>query len=115
MKKLYRSRTNKMIAGVCGGLGEYLNIDATIVRLAFVLLTLMSGFGVLLYIVLWIIVPLEGESGSDLNRTHLTDVATEMKKTAQEMAGEVKKTVEEFKKKKNVKKGDEPETPAEEK
>jgi hypothetical protein len=59
----------------------------------------MSGFGVLLYIVLWIIVPLEGEGATDLNRDHLTHVAEEMKDKAQEVAGEVRKTVEEFKKK----------------
>lgn len=58
--KLYRSRTDVMVAGVCGGLGRYLGIDATLVRLFFVLLALGSGVGVLLYLVLWLIVPREG-------------------------------------------------------
>lgn len=55
--KLYRSRTDKMIAGVCGGLGEYLRIDPTIIRLFFLLLGLSSGVGVPVYLVLWIIIP----------------------------------------------------------
>ncbi|MFO8037293.1 MAG: PspC domain-containing protein [Anaerolineales bacterium] len=58
--KLYRSRTNRMLGGVCGGLGIYLNIDPTIVRLLFILLLFGSDFGFLLYIVLWILVPEEG-------------------------------------------------------
>jgi len=56
-RKLYRSRNDSRIAGVCGGLGEYLDIDPTLVRLIFVLLALTGGHGVLLYIILWLIVP----------------------------------------------------------
>jgi len=56
-KKLYRSTNNKMIEGVCGGIAEYFNIDPTLVRLAFVLLALAGGPGVILYIILWIIMP----------------------------------------------------------
>jgi len=56
-KKLYRSRTERMLGGVCGGLGEYLNIDPTLVRLAFVAATLLGGPGALAYIILWIITP----------------------------------------------------------
>ena len=58
-KKLYRSRTERMLGGVCGGLGEYLNIDPTLVRLAFVAATLLGGPGIVAYIVLWIITPEE--------------------------------------------------------
>jgi phage shock protein PspC (stress-responsive transcriptional regulator) len=60
-KKLYRSRTNTMIAGVCGGIGEYLNIDATLVRIAFVVFSLFGGCGILLYFIMAIIVPLAPE------------------------------------------------------
>lgn len=59
-RRLYRSRTEKMIAGVCGGVAEYFNVDPTIVRLLWVLVTLLGGAGVLLYIVLWIVMPLQG-------------------------------------------------------
>ncbi len=57
-KKLYRSQTDQMLGGVCGGLAEYLGLDSTLVRLFFVLVTLFSGTGGLLYLVLWLIVPL---------------------------------------------------------
>ena len=57
-KRLLRSKNNKMIAGVCGGIGEYFGIDPTIVRLLWVLLTFFSGgVGVLAYIIAWIIIP----------------------------------------------------------
>ncbi|MEW6610428.1 MAG: PspC domain-containing protein [Patescibacteria group bacterium] len=97
MKKLYRSRTNKMIAGVCGGLAEYFNVDPTIVRLAFVLITFFQGFGILLYLVLWIIVPLEGSTDTNLDRDHLAHVGTEMKEKVESVVQEIKKTVEEIK------------------
>jgi phage shock protein PspC (stress-responsive transcriptional regulator) len=59
-KTLYRSRKERMIAGVCGGLAEYFSIDPTVVRLIFVLLTLFSkGFGILAYIILILAVPEE--------------------------------------------------------
>jgi phage shock protein PspC (stress-responsive transcriptional regulator) len=58
-KKLYRSKTNRIIAGVCGGLGEYLNIDATIIRLLLVAFSLMGGMGVIFYIIAAIIIPEE--------------------------------------------------------
>jgi phage shock protein C len=55
--RLYRSATDKAIAGVCGGLAHYFNIDPALVRLAFVVFALAGGASVLLYIVLWIAVP----------------------------------------------------------
>ncbi len=55
-KKLYRSRTDSMIAGVCGGLAEYFDIDASLVRVGAVLLTLAWGSGILAYVILWLIV-----------------------------------------------------------
>ena len=55
--KLYRSGENRMIAGVCGGLGEYFGIDPTIVRLAFILFFFAEGAGLLAYIIAWIILP----------------------------------------------------------
>jgi phage shock protein C len=56
-KKLYRSRKNSMIGGVCGGLGEYLNVDPTIMRLVAVLLVFADGIGLIAYIISWIIIP----------------------------------------------------------
>jgi phage shock protein C len=57
MKKLYRSRENSMIAGVCSGLGNYLGIDPTIVRLVIVLLAFYHFLGVWVYVVLAILIP----------------------------------------------------------
>ncbi len=56
-KKLYRSSTDRMLAGVCGGLGEYLGIDPTLVRLAVALMAIFGGHGLLFYLILWLIVP----------------------------------------------------------
>ncbi len=58
-RKLYRSLDNRKIAGVCGGLGDYFNIDPTIIRLLWVSMVLAVGTGVLAYILAWIIVPQE--------------------------------------------------------
>lgn len=57
IKRLYRSKKNRIIAGVCGGIGEYFNVDPTIIRLLWVILTLMGGAGILAYIIAWIIIP----------------------------------------------------------
>ena len=56
-KRLYRSRKDRMICGVCGGIAKYFNIDPTLVRLAFVLISMGAGSGVLAYIVVAIIIP----------------------------------------------------------
>jgi phage shock protein C len=60
--RLYRSKTDSMIGGVCGGVGAYFGIDPTLVRLIFVLLAIFGGGGVLFYLILWIVIPLEGRS-----------------------------------------------------
>ena len=56
-RRLYRSHTNRKLAGVCGGLAEYLNTDATLIRVLFVLLALLGGPGIVIYLLMWIIVP----------------------------------------------------------
>jgi phage shock protein C len=58
-RKLYRSKTNRKLAGVCGGLAQYFNIDATVIRVLFVVLAILGGSGLVLYLALWIIVPKE--------------------------------------------------------
>lgn len=59
--KLYRSRKEKIIAGVCGGLAEYFGIDPTWIRLAFVLFFFLAGSALLVYLIMWLIVPLRPE------------------------------------------------------
>lgn len=61
-KRLYRSRKNRMIAGVCGGLAEYANLDPVWVRLFFALFFLVGGSALIIYLVIWAIVPLEPEN-----------------------------------------------------
>ncbi|NIW48273.1 MAG: PspC domain-containing protein [Gammaproteobacteria bacterium] len=65
-KRLYRSRSERMIAGVCGGIGEYFNIDPTLVRLLFVAFTLAGGSGVLAYIIFLVVVPEEPQASNDI-------------------------------------------------
>jgi phage shock protein C len=59
IRRLYRSRTERMLGGVCGGLGVYFTIDPTLVRVLFVVLALGSGAGLIAYLLLLIIVPIE--------------------------------------------------------
>ena len=59
MKRLYRSRTNRVIAGVCGGIAEYSNIDPTVIRLLWLLVSLIWGAGIVAYIIALIIIPEE--------------------------------------------------------
>lgn len=56
-KKLYRSDTDKMILGVCGGLAEYFDIDATLIRIGWVVLVFMLGTGILAYLICALIIP----------------------------------------------------------
>lgn len=63
VKRLYRSRTERMIGGVCGGLGEFLNVDVTLVRLLFVLGAIFGGPGLVVYLVMLIVVPEEPLTG----------------------------------------------------
>lgn len=57
--RLTRSETDKMVAGVCGGIAAYLDIDSVFIRLAFVLLALASGIGIAIYFIMWIVMPRE--------------------------------------------------------
>ncbi|MDH5507716.1 MAG: PspC domain-containing protein [Anaerolineae bacterium] len=59
IKRLYRSRNDRMVAGVCGGLGEFLTIDPTLIRLIFVFGTVFVGTGLLVYFVMMLVVPEE--------------------------------------------------------
>lgn len=70
-KRLERSETNKVIAGVCGGIGEYFDVDPVFVRILAVISFLASGFGIIAYIVAWIIMPKSDEVS--MNQTQSTD------------------------------------------
>lgn len=61
-KKLYKSRKNKMIGGVCGGLAEYLNMDPTIVRIIAAILCILKGAGFIIYLIAVIVMPYDDET-----------------------------------------------------
>ncbi|MFY9194414.1 MAG: PspC domain-containing protein [Methanoculleus sp.] len=63
MKKLYRSMSDRWIAGICGGIGEYLEIDSNVIRVIWTVVTVLTGFapGIVAYILVWIILPQGGE------------------------------------------------------
>jgi phage shock protein C len=63
-RRLYRSRTNRMLGGVAGGLAEYLQVDSALVRLAFAALAFAAGAGFLGYIIAWIVIPEEPEAAA---------------------------------------------------
>jgi phage shock protein PspC (stress-responsive transcriptional regulator) len=67
-RQLVRSRVDRRIAGVCGGIGEYFGLDPTLVRIGFVLATFLGFSGIVIYIVLWIVMP-EAPAGSEPPRT----------------------------------------------
>jgi phage shock protein PspC (stress-responsive transcriptional regulator) len=65
-KRLVRIRQGRMVAGVCTGLGRYFGVDVNLVRLAFGVLTVFYGLGILGYLIAWVILPDEDEDGSIL-------------------------------------------------
>lgn len=66
MKRLYRSPDERKIAGVCGGLGEYFDLDPVFFRLFFIVLVFFGGVGLLAYVVMWIMVPMKGAAGEGI-------------------------------------------------
>ncbi len=90
-KRLYRSRTDRMIWGVCGGLGKYFGIDPVLVRVIMILLVFASGIGILAYIILAIVVPLESSQASEPKDVIRENVA-EIKETATNLGNEIRST-----------------------
>lgn len=85
-KKLYRAEDNQVLAGVAGGLGKYFEVDPVLIRLLFVLLTVFGGSGVLIYVVLWLVIP---------QKSQLADnTETVMRQNAQEISAKAKEMVD---------------------
>jgi len=57
-KKLYRSNDNRWLAGVCGGVAEYFDVDPTLIRVLFILFSFVVGGGLIVYLILWLVIPL---------------------------------------------------------
>jgi phage shock protein C len=68
-KRLYRPRDGRVVAGVCAGLAAYFGVDPTLVRLAFALVTVFGGLGILIYLCAWVVIPEEGGDGSSIAET----------------------------------------------
>ena len=84
MRKLYRSRKDAMVAGVCGGLAEYIGIDSAIVRLVFAVLIMAGGIGVLAYFLAWIIIP-EGSNEGGWENTDSSETRKHMELSGDKM------------------------------
>ncbi len=89
--RLYRSRSDRIIWGVCGGLAEYFGIDPTIVRIIAVLLAFANGAGILAYVILAIVVPLENSQVTE-PKDVIKENVEEMKETATKLAQEIRST-----------------------
>ena len=74
-ESLCRSRKNRIFGGVAAGLGEYLKMDPVIIRVLFVLSVFLSGLGIMLYIILWIVVPEENIFDKEIAAKHGVDAA----------------------------------------
>ncbi len=91
-KKLYRSRTDRIIAGVCGGLGEYFDTNSNIIRLIFILLVFFQGLGVILYVILFVLVPLKPGEEISVNREEkVEEMFKGIKKKVSSLVNEFKK------------------------
>lgn len=90
-KRLLRSRDQRVVAGVAGGIATYFEIDPVIVRLVFVVLGLANGVGVLLYLLLWLIVPNSDSVYVDA-RSQVRENVDEMRSTAETLVDRVRST-----------------------
>lgn len=88
-KRIYRSRTDRIVAGVASGLAEYLNIDPLFVRLAFLLLALANGLGILLYLVLWLLLPTPDSVAAD-PREQVRENVAEMRASAERLVERIR-------------------------
>lgn len=92
-KRLYRSSTDSVISGVCGGLAEYLGFDSVLVRLAFIFFAVFNSFGIVLYLVLWIVLP-EKERFGEPRDVIVRDNISDLRDKAERLGEEIRATVD---------------------
>lgn len=93
-KKMYRSNDDYIVAGVSAGLADYFQIDTTLIRIIFILLTIGGGSGVLIYLVLWLIIPKKGGKEMKVDRgKKVKEFADDIGEKAQTVASEIRKEV----------------------
>lgn len=90
--KLHRSLTDKKIAGVAGGIAKYIDVDPVIVRVAFIALTVFNGVGLLMYIILWVIVPKENQVLAAENGIQFSEDANVNNKSESSLTNQKRKT-----------------------
>jgi phage shock protein C len=83
-KRLTRSRNDRLIAGVAGGIAQTYNIDPLLVRLGFAFISLVNGLGIVLYFILWLLLPNEDSLASD-SRSQVRESAEEIRDTARSL------------------------------
>ncbi len=93
-KRLYRDPENKYIGGVCGGLGAYFNVDPVWMRIIFLLLLFSGGFGILLYVILWIIIPKARTAADRLSMRGERVNISNIEKTIREDLKDIKRNIE---------------------
>ncbi len=101
-RRLYRSRTDRVIWGVCGGLAKYFDVDPVLIRIIFVVLAFAGGFAVLAYIIMAIVIPLEGSTAAS-PKDRIRENVMEMRSSAEEAGREIHDTF-------TPKPGEQPET-----
>lgn len=91
-KRLYRSEDNKIFAGVCGGIGEYFDVDPMLIRILWLIFSFMAGWGVLLYIICWVLIPTKSSIAMTTEEVVHKNVQ-EIKDTVVETAHTVKEAI----------------------
>lgn len=90
--KLYRSTTDVIFGGVAGGLADYVNLDSALIRIIFIFLTLAGGSGIILYLIMWLIVPKKSKvDGVALTKETLEENAREIESKAKGAVESIKK------------------------
>ncbi len=89
---LVRSREDRMLGGVCGGLGRYFDVDPNLVRLVFVVLAVVPGIGIPIYVILWLILPEEGEPTDRPLADRVRDGTDDIVQRAQKVHDDVRAT-----------------------
>ena len=96
-KQIRRSATNQVIAGVCGGIGEYFDVDPTVIRVIFIILAFATGSGVILYILLWLLIPGSTSTATAPSETTFKEGLHEMEHTLNEVKTKIEKEAKDFK------------------
>lgn len=92
--KLYRSETDRVLGGVSGGLADFFDVDSTLVRIIFVLLTVFGGSGLIIYLLLWVIIPSESSVESALTKDFFHNNINEIKDKTKSFANDVRVTAQ---------------------